>query len=99
MRQRGVWPGGFFTQRNCRFPNRPDVGAQQEGGRNIGYLHHPRHIDSTEPTGIFVRDFFDCGVNERSEHYPSADAALIAARAAYKGPDMKGGGMPGLGRA
>jgi hypothetical protein len=49
-------------------------------------------IDAAEPTGIFARDLFDCGVNETSEHYPSADAALMAARAAYKGPDLKGVG-------
>jgi hypothetical protein len=48
-------------------------------------------IDAGEP-GLFALDLFNCGINETSEHYSSADAALVAARAAYKGPDMKGVG-------
>jgi hypothetical protein len=47
-------------------------------------------VDAADTTGMFPRDLFNCGVNDRSEHYPSADAALIAARATYKGPDVKG---------
>ena len=42
-------------------------------------------IDSTDAAGLLARDFFVCGVNDTSERYPSADAALMAARAAYKG--------------
>jgi hypothetical protein len=42
-------------------------------------------IDSTDATGLLAGDFFVCGVNDTSEHYSSADAALMAARAAYKG--------------
>ena len=49
-------------------------------------------IDAADTSGIFARDLFNCGVNDRSEHYPSADAALAAAHAAYKGPDFKGVG-------
>jgi len=41
-------------------------------------------IDAADSSGIFARDLFNCGVNDRSEHYPSADAALAAAHAAYK---------------
>ena len=40
--------------------------------------------------GMFARDWFDCGINDKSERYTSADAALMAARAAYKGPDVDG---------
>ena len=40
-------------------------------------------IDATDDMpGIFARDWFECGVNDKSERYPSADAALMAARAA-----------------
>ncbi len=37
-----------------------------------------------------VRDRFNCGVNDDSYHYPTADSALMAAQAAYKGPDADG---------
>jgi hypothetical protein len=48
-------------------------------------------IDATDDMpGMFARDWFECGVNDRSERYPSADAALIAAQSAYKGPDADG---------
>ena len=40
--------------------------------------------------GMFAQDRFDCGINDNSERYWSADAALTAARAAYKGPDANG---------
>ena len=48
-------------------------------------------VDAPDTSGMFARDLFHCGVNDRSEHYLSADAALTAARAAYKGPDVDGG--------
>lgn len=47
-------------------------------------------VYAPDTTGMFARDLFNCGVNDRSEHYLSADAALTAARAAYKGPDVAG---------
>ena len=44
-------------------------------------------IDATDDMpGMFAREWFDCGVNDKSARYQSADAALISARAAYKGP-------------
>jgi hypothetical protein len=42
--------------------------------------------------GVVARDRFSCGINDESERYESADAALMAARAAYKGPDPDGVG-------
>ena len=30
-------------------------------------------IEAADTSGIFARDLFNCGVNDRSEHYPSAD--------------------------
>ena len=48
-------------------------------------------IDATDYiAGTFARDWFDCGINDKPERYPSADAALMAARAAYKGPNADG---------
>jgi hypothetical protein len=48
-------------------------------------------IDAINDTpGMFARDFFECGINDKSEQYPSADAALMAARVAYKGPNADG---------
>ena len=47
---------------------------------------------AADTSRIFARDLFNCGVNDRSERYPSTDAALAAAHAAYKGPDFKGVG-------
>jgi hypothetical protein len=48
-------------------------------------------IDATDDMpGLFSRDWFECGVNDKSDRYPSADAALMAARAAYKGPNVDG---------
>jgi len=48
-------------------------------------------IDATyDMPGVFAQDWFDCGINDKSERYPSADAALMAARAAYKGPNADG---------
>lgn len=44
---------------------------------------------STKPAES-VRDRFNCGVNDDSYHYPTADSALMAAQAAYKGPDADG---------
>ena len=46
--------------------------------------------DETQAAGMYVRDWFDCGINDKSDCYPSADAALMAARAAYKGPNADG---------
>jgi hypothetical protein len=40
--------------------------------------------------GLYASDWFECGVNANSDLYPTADAALIAARTAYKGPDIVG---------
>ncbi|NVO14135.1 MAG: hypothetical protein HXX10_08880 [Rhodoplanes sp.] len=40
--------------------------------------------------GVVARDRFSCGINDQSERYDTADAALMAARAAYKGPDPAG---------
>ena len=45
---------------------------------------------SDDMPGMFAQDWFDCGINDKSEGYPSADAALKAARAAYKGPNADG---------
>lgn len=42
--------------------------------------------------GLYASDWFECGVNANSDLYPSADAALVAARGAYKGPDVAGVG-------
>ena len=48
-------------------------------------------IDATyKKPGTRAEDWFGCGINNTSEGYPSADAALIAARAAYNGPDVHG---------
>ena len=48
-------------------------------------------IDVTyKKPGMSAEDWFGCGINRKSEGYPSADAALIAARAAYNGPDVHG---------
>jgi len=48
-------------------------------------------IDATyDMPGMFAQDRFECGVNDKSERYPSADAALMVARAAYKGPSADG---------
>ncbi len=48
-------------------------------------------IDATDDMpGLFARDWFKCGINDKSDRYPSADAALKAARAAYKGPNADG---------
>jgi hypothetical protein len=48
-------------------------------------------MDATDDMpGMFAQDWFECGVNDKSERYPSADAALVAARAAYKGPNVDG---------
>jgi hypothetical protein len=46
--------------------------------------------DDTQSAGMYVRDWFECGINDKSERYSSADAALMAARAAYKGPHVEG---------
>lgn len=48
-------------------------------------------IETENPVGgLYASDWFECGVNANSDLYPSADAALIAARSAYKGPDIVG---------
>lgn len=49
-------------------------------------------IDAEEnvAAGLFAGDWFNCGINENSQRYPSADAALVAAKGAYKGPDVAG---------
>ena len=48
-------------------------------------------IDATyDMPEMFAQDWFECGVNDGSERYPSADAALIAAQSAYKGPNADG---------
>ena len=44
----------------------------------------------TDASGMYVRDWFKCGINDKSDRYPSADAALIAAQTAYKGPNADG---------
>ena len=45
-------------------------------------------IDATDDMpGMFARDWFDC---DKSARHQSADAALMAARAAYKGPSADG---------
>jgi hypothetical protein len=46
--------------------------------------------DDQAVVGLYASDWFECGVNANSDLYPSADAALIAARSAYKGPDVAG---------
>jgi hypothetical protein len=46
--------------------------------------------DDTWAAGVSACDWFDCGINDRSYRYPSADEALVAARAGYKGPDADG---------
>lgn len=46
--------------------------------------------DDQAAAGLYASDWFDCGVNANSEFYPTADAALLAARSAYKGPDIVG---------
>ena len=46
--------------------------------------------DETQAAGMYIRDWFDCGINDKSDCYPSADATLMAARAAYKGPNADG---------
>jgi hypothetical protein len=45
---------------------------------------------NTSAAGMYATDWFDCGINDRSDRYPSADAALVAARVSYKGPDAYG---------
>ena len=42
-------------------------------------------IDAEEnvATGLYASDWFNCGVNENSQRYPTADAALVAAKGAY----------------
>ena len=47
-------------------------------------------IDANETAGMFVRDWFSCGVNDRSERYESEAAAIKAARENYLGPDSDG---------
>jgi hypothetical protein len=49
-------------------------------------------IDGEEnvATGLHAGDWFNCGINENSQRYPSADAALVAAKGAYRGPDITG---------
>lgn len=46
--------------------------------------------EETVAAGLFAGDWFNCGINENSQRYPSADAALVAAKGAYKGPDVAG---------
>jgi len=46
--------------------------------------------DDAQAAGMYVRDWFNCGINDKSDRYPSADAALMAARDAYKGPNADG---------
>ena len=48
--------------------------------------------DDNAATGLYASDWFKCGINENSQRYPSADAALVAAQHAYKGPDIGGVG-------
>ena len=48
--------------------------------------------DDTVAVGLYPRDWFNCGINDNSERYSSADAGLLSARVAYKGPDMAGTG-------
>ena len=48
--------------------------------------------DDTVAVGLYPSDWFNCGINNNSERYQTADAALVAAQAAYKGPDMAGTG-------
>jgi hypothetical protein len=48
--------------------------------------------DENVATGLYASDWFNCGINDRSERYPSADAALVAAKYAYRGPDLGGVG-------
>jgi hypothetical protein len=45
---------------------------------------------NTSAAGIHASNWFECGINDRSDRYPSADEALAAARAGYKGPDAYG---------
>ena len=48
-------------------------------------------IDATyDLPGMFAQDWFKCGINDKSEGYPSANAALMAARDGYKGPNTDG---------
>jgi hypothetical protein len=51
-------------------------------------------IDADEnlATGLYAGDWFNCGINENSRRYPSADEALVAAQHAYRGPDIGGVG-------
>jgi hypothetical protein len=48
-------------------------------------------IDATyDLPGMFAQDWLKCGINDKSEGYPSANAALMAARDGYKGPNTDG---------
>jgi len=47
-------------------------------------------IAASETSGMFARDWFNCGVNDASEHYATAEQATQAAIAAYRGPDIDG---------
>jgi hypothetical protein len=47
-------------------------------------------INATDTPGMYAEDWFNCGINDDSEIYPTEDAAMAAAREAYKGPDVDG---------
>lgn len=49
-------------------------------------------IKALNRSGMFARDWFDCGINDASQEYETEAAALSAAREAYKGPDVDGVG-------
>ena len=65
-----------------------------KGGLRIlaesGYIIRAEIDVTYKKPGMSAEDWFGCGINRKSEGYPSADAALIAARAAYNGPDVHG---------
>lgn len=47
-------------------------------------------VETERPAGLYASDWFEIGINANSDLYPTADAALLAARGAYKGPDIVG---------